>query len=207
MKNLAKIVSGFMALALTLVIAGCSGGNADISKANVCKAFDKYGAQKIDEFDDFKYIIGNRTIEAEGGYYYTSKAEDELDLMVKNVMFRFQDIPDWDAKECTCFVATSKDEGSMNFSYILILGNESDATAVFNYLSEDMSYDDTYTSGNTSGVNYAVSHEEDSKETIEGVYQQGNSVFWTKAYASEIDGLKEYENIIKNVGLVSPLGK
>ena len=78
---------------------------------------------------------------------------------------------------------------------------------MFNYISEDLSYEDNYSSGNKSGVDYAVRNEDSTKQEMEGVYLQGKSVFWLKAYASEIEGLKEYEKIIKDMGLVSPLRK
>ena len=207
MKTLSKTFSGFMVLALTLVIAGCTAGKSSISTKSVCEAYDKFGAQKLDEFDDLKRIIGSRSIEAEGGSYYTTQDEDETEFIVKNIIFRFEDIPDWDCQECTYFIATSKEDGSMTGSYIMIMENEKDAIDLFNFVSEDFSYNDNYASGSKSGVDYAVYNEEGNKIEMEGVYRQGNSVFGMKTFADETKGIKDSESIIKNLGLVSPLSK
>jgi hypothetical protein len=76
---------------------------------------------------------------------------------------------------------------------------------MFDYISEKVSDDDNYTSGSRSGVNYAVGNEETLKQNMDGVYQKGNSILWVQAYADEEKGLKDFESIIKNLGLVSPL--
>ena len=206
-KTLTKTLSGFMALALTLVIAGCASGKAGISPSSACEAFNKYGAMEITEFDDFTVIFNNRSLEAEGGYFYTSIDEEETEFIAEYIIFRFQDIPDWNYQECSYFVATSKEDGSMAGSYILVFNDEKDAKEVFDYISEDLSYEDNYSSGSKSGVDYSVCREEGTKQQIECVYRQGKSVFYLKAFASELDALKEYDNIIKNMGLVSPLSK
>ena len=205
MKTITKTVTGFILLALTLVIAGCSSGKADINKTIVCEAFNKYGAKELDNFEDLKRIFNNRSLEAEGGNYYTTNDEEEIEFIAKYIIFRFQEIPDWNYQECSLFVATSKDDESTACSYILVFDNEKDAVEVFNYISEDLSYEDNYTSGTESGVDYAIRNEESKKVEMEGVYRQGNSVFWMKAFASDSKGLKDYEKIIKDVGLVSPL--
>ena len=62
MKTLGKTIAGFLVLALTFVIAGCFAGKAEVSKKCACEAFDKYGAQELDEYDDFTRIFNNRSL-------------------------------------------------------------------------------------------------------------------------------------------------
>lgn len=112
MKTLGKTIAGFLVLALTFVIAGCSAGKAEISKKCACEAFDKYGAQELDEYDDFTRIFNNRSLEAEGGNYYTTDDEEEIKFIAEHIIFRFQEIPEWNYQECSYFVATSKEDGS-----------------------------------------------------------------------------------------------
>ncbi len=205
MKRITQTVAGIMALALTLAIAGCSGGKAEFSTERVCEAFDKYGAEEFEEFTELTRVLNGRSPEAEGGAYYTTKDDEEIELIVENILFRFQDIPDWNIEECTFFIASSKEDGSLCGIYVLNLGYEKDAIDMFDYISEKVSDDDNYTSGSRSGVNYAVGNEETLKQNMDGVYQKGNSILWVQAYADEEKGLKDFESIIKNLGLVSPL--
>lgn len=60
-------------------------------------------------------------------------------------------------------------------------------------------------SGNSSDIYYAVCYDDSSIQSMYGIYVQGNNLLFVRAHAPEKSDLKPYENIIKDMGLRSPL--
>lgn len=204
MKTNTRYIAAILILALTLGIAGCSAKN--VSQARARKAFEKFGAEKIDESKELMKKIYNYQTECEGGCYYTTDDGDEARLIVENVILRTDERPDRDYRACTYFVAASEeDDNSMAIIYILTFGDEKDAANWFKNTSDNYSYKDTYIYGKSSGIEYAVCNDL-SVQSMNGVYKQGKTVLCLVAFASETSGLKPYEGIINDMGLVSPLG-
>ena len=201
MKTLSRTIAGILISSLTLGIAGCS-AKAEVSHDRACEAFDKFGAEETD-LEDLMKRISQRKIQCEGGYYYTTNDEDEAKDIVENIIFRFNEIPDLEYQACTYFAATSEDDESLALIYVVTFDDEDDAKELFNNTDSDFSFDDNYASGKDSGIEYSVHHDEDS---MYGVYLQGDTILYIRVVADETEGLKPYEGIIKDMGLVSPLG-
>ena len=201
MKTLSRTIAGILISSLTLGIAGCS-AKAEVSHDRACEAFDKFGAEETD-LEDLMKRISQRKIQCEGGYYYTTNDEDEAKDIVENIIFRFNEIPDLEYQACTYFAATSEDDESLALIYVVTFDDEDDAAELFDNTSEDFSYEDNFASGKTADISYAVHHDEDS---MYGVYLQGDTALYIRVVADETEGLKPYEGIIKDMGLVSPLG-
>ena len=200
MKTLSRTIAGILISALTLGIAGC-GSKGEVSQKRACEAFDKFGAEETD-LEDLVERISSRSGDLEGGYYYTTDDEDEAKGMVENIIFRFDEIPDLEYQACTYFAASSNDDHSMAMIYVVTFDDKNDAKELFNNTDSDFSFDDNYASGSSSGIEYAVHHDEDS---MYGIYLQDNTVLYIRAVADETEGLKPYEGIIKDMGLFSPL--
>lgn len=201
MKTITRYIAGVLISSLTLGIAGCS-AKAEVSHDRACEAFDKFGAEETD-LEDLMKRISQRKIQCEGGYYYTTNDEDEAKDIVENIIFRFNEIPDLEYQACTYFAATSEEDDSLALIYVVTFDDEDDAEELFNNTDYDFSFDDNYASGKDSGIEYTVHHDEDS---MYGVYLQGNTALYIRVVADETEGLKPYEGIIKDMGLVSPLG-
>ena len=199
MKTITKTIAGLMTLALALGIAGC-GSQGEVSQKRACEAFDKFGAEETD-LEELVDRISSRS-GVEGGYYYTTDDEAEAKGMVENIIFRFDEIPDLEYQACTYFAASFNEDHSMAMIYVVTFDDKNDAKELFNNTDSDFSFDDNYASGSSSGIEYAVHHDEDR---MFGVYLQDNTVLYIRAVADETEGLKPYEGIIKDMGLFSPL--
>ena len=206
MKNLSKYIAVVLIVALTMSIAGCNlSGSTKLTHKNVCAAFDKFGAQKLDDIYDMTGKVGARKIDCEGGYYFTTQDKETAKYTYKDVIFRFGSAPDCDIDECTYFAATNEEDDSMFMLYVITFNDENYAKVLFEETKEDFSFEDNNSSGSKNGYDYAVCTGEDSQVYMRGVYLQGNVVLYFRGFAPENKGLQAYEGLLKNIGLVSPL--
>ena len=205
MKTITKTFAGIMALALTLGIAGCGSAKGEVSQERALEAFDKFGAEDDDDLEDMIWRITNYRTECEGGYYYTTDDKDEAKLIVENVVYRFDEIPDMEYQACTYFAVASKEDESFSVIYVITFDNARDAVDMYNSTLSDMANKDHYASGSSSDIYYAVCNEDSGMQSMYGVYVQGNNLLYIRAVANDKAGLKPYENIIKDMGLRSPL--
>lgn len=205
MNTITRYIAVILISSLILGIPGCS-AKVGVSQKRACEAFDKFGAKKLEEADDLVRRVLNNNYECEGGCYYTTDDEDKARLIVENIIVHRDERPDHDYQACTYFVATSEEDDRVAYIYVITFGDKKDAAERFNDTSNSFSNQNNYTSGSTSGIEYAVCNYDLSMQTMSGVYKQGNTVLWITAYAPDTSGLKPYEGIINDMGLVSPPG-
>lgn len=206
MNKLCKYIAGIMIASLTMGIAGCSlPGKTKLTHKNVCDAFDKFGAQELDDIFDLTEKVGARSPQCEGGYYFTTDDGVMAQYTYEKVIFRFGNAPECDIEECTYFAETNEENDSMLMLYVITFEDEKYAKALFDDTKEEFSYDDKNASGSKNGYDYAVCTGETTQLSMRGIYLQDNVIVYFRGFAPEKEGLKAYEGLIKDIGLVSPL--
>lgn len=205
MKTITRYIAVILILSMMFGIAGCS-AKVRISHKRACEAFDKFGAEKLDDAQDLVRKVANLHIYG-GSYYYTTDDEDEAIFIVENIIVHADQHPDGDYQACTYFSYQSEDSETLAIIFVITFGDEKNAAEWFNKKSSNLQNSNEYNcnSGSTSGIEYAF-FTKDDVPIMTGFYKQGNTVLEIHAAAPETSGLKPYEGIIKDMGLISPLG-
>ncbi|MBO7453009.1 MAG: hypothetical protein J6U54_21970 [Clostridiales bacterium] len=209
MKKTNAIVAGILIASMVFGIAGCSLFKKDrVTHENFCAALEKTGAEKTDDLDDVYSAVSRMYSEEDDGIYFTSEDDDDAQDIYDILFNRFNQHPDADIEKSTVYYYTNTEDKCQILMFVFTFEKEKKAQKIFDSLDENISDDEDADSGKIDEYEYSISYyKEDSRAFADGLYISGNNVLYIRSISKTGDGTDRVDDIVKEMGLISPCDK
>lgn len=200
MTKVKRIIIGILLLSFCLSAASCKKKKEAFNHEVLRAAAKSYGATELEDLDSL--LEKMKFFEVEGGIYYTAADESEAQIMYDRVINPINEYPDCHAKECTVFFSKDDEKDRL---YILLFTAKKEITAkkIYEVMAQSGDFENV-SSGEKDGYEYTLQYEADGWISGRGYYRKGNRIAMIHMYSHDGDYSGDFEDLIEDIGLLSP---